>query len=794
MEKARPWYSRLATRLRSRTMFWRILLLYLGCSVVLLGVFSAVLTGILTRHAAANAIDRDNDALGQAYAAVEYVLNTAYDTYYKMYTASGVSDLLFDTVAPQAEADLAAGRLLEHIAANSDCVASVYLVNRGRDRVWSSDGTISTLDGFWDAQAMRLFQFYNENSNTLFLPRTATLQNGGRGAFITLIFSRRNAVSIPMGGLIVNLDEAKLSQIISGELDNAEDLYVISENGSILVNADAGKVNTSIYGSELWEKLSECSGQESFSFQAVVDDKPCLVTGRNASRLRFCFLRITPRSDLEGSVAYIRNAALVCAALFLCVAFLMAALGSRYIYRPISTLITDLRTKTEEPGAPAGLDEVSFLDSAYRSLFQKLETLSHDNDLMERARRREILLHLLHGDYPTEEKCRAEAARLGLQPGQCGCAVVLLLDDFKALRRQAGSQDLALYRYALCNVAEELLAGCGRPLGVESSDDEVTILLVTESAALPDPLPDALRRVGQAMQQYLHCTVTAGIGTAAAEWMTLVTSYNNAMTAAGYRLVYGYGAVIRYEQIAERQSAALDYPLEDDQAVVQALRSRNQAKAMAGLDAFFAGIAQGNVDGINMATTQLSISLSRAVHSMAAGHEGTRSLPNYRVLSNRIQAADTLRERCGVLKDYCSRVIEIRNGEVHNEREHLIERVREFIETNYANPMLNTEDIAEFAGLSPNYLRTVFKSAVGKSPTDYLTDCRIRRAGELLADTELPTKEIAAAVGYYNHRYFYSVFKAKTGLTASAYRAQQRGQEPPKKEKEGPADAPSDET
>ena len=196
MERKNPLPLRILDRLRSRAMFWRILLLYLGCSVLLLGVFSAVLTGILTRHAAANTIARDNDALSQAYAAAEYVLNTTYDVYYKMYATSDVSDLLFDTITPTAEADLAAGRLLAQITANSDCVASVYLVNRGRDRVWASDGTISTIDDFWDTQAIRLFQFYNENSNTLFLPRTATLPDNGRGAFITLIFSRRNAAMI----------------------------------------------------------------------------------------------------------------------------------------------------------------------------------------------------------------------------------------------------------------------------------------------------------------------------------------------------------------------------------------------------------------------------------------------------------------------------------------------------------------------------------------------------------------------------------------------------------------------
>lgn len=785
MKRARRLLARAGNSLRTKKMFWRILLLYVVTSVALLTVFSAVLGAYLTRHATQDAIAHNREVLGRAYAAAEQVLNTTYDMYYKLYQSSEVSDLLF-TESLSARELLDAGQLLAQVENGSDCVASVYLVNRAADRVIASDGTISGLDTFYDGQALRLFQFYNENSNTLFLPRTTSFADASGSSsqhyFITLIFSRRNEVSIPMGGLIVNLDETLLSELVAGQTEDAGDLYVISENGSILVNADPKRVNTSIYGSELWENLTAHSAEDDFSFHATVDGQRCLVTGKNASRLRFCFLRITPVSDLEAGVAYIRNIVVGCAGVFLVASFILAALGSRHVYQPMSRLITQLRTSTEpsesteSPATLPEMDEVAFLDQAYRSLFSKVESLSRDNDLMERARRREVLLHLLFGEFPTEEKSREAADPLQILPQPPYLAVVFLFDDYDALSRTVSAQDLALYRYALGNVAEELLGEHALAYGVEAAADQVAVLLSCREDAPKGWLADALGRVCAAIQEHLHCTVSAGIGTPSDTLTGLVISYNRAMTATAYRLVMGRGTVIAYEEIAPRQTLTPEYPLELDAAIVQALRSRNQAKACAGLEEFFAGLAMANIDSINMATTQLTISLSRTVHSMAAGHEGTRQLPNYRVLSNQLAGCSTLDQRREVLQNYCTQVIQIRNSEVLNERETLIERVREFIETNHANPMLNTEDIAAFAELSPNYLRTVFKNAVGKSPTDYLTDCRIRHACQLLADTDISTKEIATAVGYYNHRYFYSVFKAKTGRTATTYRAEQRGQ------------------
>lgn len=787
--------------IRQRRMFWRILLLYLIGSALLLAAFSAALTQVLTQRAIDEAIERNRDSLSQAYQMADYALNTTYDTYYKLYQSYEAAALMFAPERAQEDA-LAVDRIFRRMDCASDCVDSIYLINRTADRVYSSDGRISGLEDFFDGQALRLFQFYSENSNTLFLPRTATFSDVSgsqlKRSYITLIFSQRGKFVTPMGGLMVNINEADLMERITGSLETPENFYLLSENGSILANSDAGLVNTSIYGSPLWNQVTAHSGQEHFSFREDFNGQECLVTGRNAPRLRFCFLCITPVARLRDSVSYIRNIVVLCSAIFLAVALFMSTAASRWIYRPISRLVTHLRDRAdsdkldEETGAlPPSEDEITFLGNTYQGLFEKVSTLSQDHHVMERARRREVLLRLFYGEYPSEEVCRKEAGQVGLPLDSPMEAVVILFDDYERFSRENGTHDLALYRYGLSNMAEELLEPHGSVFCAESNTDQITLLFCPggeseEQAA--QAMQEALHTFGEAVRQYINCSVSCGIGTAVNQMSELVTSYNQAMTASGYRLVFGCGAVIPYETIATRQSITPEYPVDTDAAIVQALRSRNVEKASAGLDTFFGQYALANVDAINMAVTQLTISLSRTVHSLAAGHEGTRQLPNYRVLSELLSAKDTLKERKAVLQDYCEQVIDIRNNESQTKKEDLIERVRAFIDTNYANPLLSTEEIAAYAELSPNYLRTLFKNAMGKSPTDYLTECRLIHACDLLVSTDTSTKEIAAAVGYYNHRYFYSVFKSKIGMTATAYRNKMRNRKHPNGE-----EAPDDE-
>lgn len=777
--KSRPlFFKKISTVFHQKRMFWRILALYLTGSILLLSIFSAVLTVYLTRQATQETIRKNNDSLGQAYAAADYMLNTAYETYYKMYQSWDATGVMFDE-RMTTEHILTAAKLFRQINTGVDCVESVYFINRAADRVCSSDGRITTLDAFYDTQALRLFQFYNENSNTLFLPRkTSFADTTGQTqehCYITLIFSRRNAVSIPMGGMVINIDESRLINLITKDLETADDLYIVSENGSILANTETERVNTSIYGSDLWQKLNGTKDGEEFSFHTTWDEQECLVTVRSAPRLRFSFLRITPVAQIQKSVAYIHSFALVCSAVFLLVAFLLSATVSRYIYQPLSTLVTSLRSHTaEQPAAGADappLDEVSFLGQTYESLYTEMESLAQDNRQLARMRRREMLVDLLYGRCTSEEQCSRHLTAMEIEPAACYGTAVMLIDSFEAFSLEHNAQDTALFRYAVANIAEELLADCGRAYCVEIDNEQVAVLLCQPEGI---DVQNRFRNIAEAVNTHFHHTITCGIGTAVKTLTELVTSYNYAMTAASYRLVQGCGSVIRYADIAPRQGLTPEYPLDTDAAIVQSLRSRGISKVEEEMEKFFAYFAAANIDTINMATTQLAISLSRTVHSMAAAHEGTRQLPNYRVLSSALDGCDTLKQRKELLKGYCEQVIEIRNNESKTKKETQIERIKEFIEANHANPMLNTEDIAAYAELSPNYLRTVFKNAAGKSPTDYLTDYRLERAMELLVTTNSSTKDIATAVGYYNHRYFYSVFKAKTGMTATEYRKTQR--------------------
>ena len=72
--------------------------------------------------------------------------------------------------------------------------------------------------------------------------------------------------------------------------------------------------------------------------------------------------------------------------------------------------------------------------------------------------------------------------------------------------------------------------------------------------------------------------------------------------------------------------------------------------------------------------------------------------------------------------------------------------------------------------LSPGYLSSQFKQAMGVSFVDYINRVRIEHAKKLLEDPAATNYQTAQAVGFSNEKYFSQVFKKVTGMTPSQYR------------------------
>ena len=98
-----------------------------------------------------------------------------------------------------------------------------------------------------------------------------------------------------------------------------------------------------------------------------------------------------------------------------------------------------------------------------------------------------------------------------------------------------------------------------------------------------------------------------------------------------------------------------------------------------------------------------------------------------------------------------------------------LELMAQLMAREYKSP-LTMEQIAEAAGLHPNYACSLFSQACGISPHVYLNRLRITHAQRLLVTTDMKIIDIALDAGFTSLSRFYAAFTAACQSTPSDYR------------------------
>ncbi len=78
--------------------------------------------------------------------------------------------------------------------------------------------------------------------------------------------------------------------------------------------------------------------------------------------------------------------------------------------------------------------------------------------------------------------------------------------------------------------------------------------------------------------------------------------------------------------------------------------------------------------------------------------------------------------------------------------------------------------MAAGCGVCRDHFCRIFRELKGKGPQEYIIDCRMERAKELLTESSLSIKEIALELGYGSEYFFSRQFKLKAGTSPRGFR------------------------
>ncbi len=209
------------------------------------------------------------------------------------------------------------------------------------------------------------------------------------------------------------------------------------------------------------------------------------------------------------------------------------------------------------------------------------------------------------------------------------------------------------------------------------------------------------------------------------------------------------------------------YPYEKEQALMRYVEEGNAQEAsrilndLLGYALFSTG---GALETVKCWASELCALLSRAASRDQSGsafrmnHSFMRSLWDADSSETLALLMQELVER------FCQSVFP---GALRGDSSAVLRAVR-YMEVHYAED-INLAEVAKNVYLSPSYLSTLFKKAMGLSFSEYLTSVRIGEAKRRLSRTWDSVTEIAYAVGFDSQSYFSKVFRRLVGMSPTEY-------------------------
>ncbi len=416
-------------------------------------------------------------------------------------------------------------------------------------------------------------------------------------------------------------------------------------------------------------------------------------------------------------------------------------------------------------------DLLGVLDRALATL-QAEQEQQRRLDLATPLLRERYLNRLIYAGHPPdellEEGIRALGPGFGTDPF---LVAVAELRNFPA-GAAISDEEREFVKVQVLEVAQEILGERG--IACEGRNEEL-ILLGLAQTGLPEAEFRAefgrqCRQLSESAAAQPGAELSIGVALPNRDWRMLWQSYHQAKQALEYTGLAD-SKLVWFEAAATR-CAALNWQIDagQEKELGAALRAGDSALVAATVRTLLARIAQWPQARI----TQLR-QIGLELFSVAL-----RMLPDFEIEPAEVYGRDFLYleelqkiwslEQLGQwLEAKLTALADFIRDNKSLKYKQVVEEARAYMAEHYQEP-LTLNRLAAVVHMSPNYFSSVFSGEIGQSFLEYLTELRIAKAKQRLADPDAKAFEVGAGVGYENPQYFSKIFKKYTGMTPSEYK------------------------
>ncbi|MDE7016446.1 MAG: response regulator [Lachnospiraceae bacterium] len=353
-------------------------------------------------------------------------------------------------------------------------------------------------------------------------------------------------------------------------------------------------------------------------------------------------------------------------------------------------------------------------------------------------------------------------------------AAVIHVERVECVETQALSMHQELIPISVRGLVEDILRTYCR-FAIFTSMEGITVIAAIDENNTQTGLINLFGDICKESRRLLEIDITVGVGRSCGDLQDIGISYQEAVDAIGYRAIVGEGKPIYINDVEPVNRGKLQFFAKDEEELTTAIKFGSRETIEKKVKNLSAKMEDAKVHARQYQLYMLSIAncLFRLMQQYDLDADVMfDSKEHYEVIMEGICNKE---EFAGRIIPVSCRMNEAMNQERDNTMRKVISEAKEYIREHYADSELSVETLCRHLHMSPAYFSTVFKKETGQSYVNYLTEVRLKKAVELLNETDDKTYVIAQKVGYQEQNYFSYVFKKRYGVSPTRYRGTQGG-------------------
>jgi AraC-like DNA-binding protein len=766
--------------IQKKNLLFKIILSYALIGLLFVVGFSFLILHKVSGNMKSEINETSTRILSQSYNTADILLSSTYNYYSQLFLKNDfISTALLGSNFSQSDVYKINTQLYDFKQTNP-LVYSIYVINHTADRIFSSVGTFSNIDTFFDKGVIDLVEGRNGvNEQGIFIPRVAYMsyqnsKNSEEKKLISLLYT-----SVRTDGkkdcMVINLDQAVLQELImKGSGEGSHKMFIMNDQGNVISSPEGWSQDPSDISEEIKNKIlnsHEINGQ----FQTVIKGITYKASYIKSGRLGWDFFIISDYAELLSTVRTLQTFIIYTTLLFLTIVIIASAFFTRMIYVPIYQLIKRTLASNELKDKP-NLNEYDLLNKSFSLLENKVSALQTDIKQTVTESKQSILRSLIHGSISSKTEVLKAMKKLDLGNHFDKYQVCLLkIDDFYHLSQKYDIVDISLLKYAIQNISNEIISNEFKLEVVDDGSDSILLLLnlgtdnVYSNYSIQNVMLEAQRNI----EKFLKITCTISVGPVADNVEDLKLSWSGACQTIHFRLVQGVNSLIFYDVIVKEETKDFQYPSNLEKQIMDSLKSGDTESLQELAEDFVSAIHPFKYDEIILSLLQLLVITIRTAKEMSSFDRENADLEIH-TSQQELLKLDTLDQIKMWYLSLCDRIIKVRNRESQSKNNKTIEKLVDYITENYKDVNLSVEMLSELIGLSPSYVRKLFKEDTGKSIAEFLAELRFQHAKKLLVETDHPARKIGEMVGFSNTNYFYVLFKKHVGMTPDHFRRENK--------------------